>query len=55
MDYLPKGEIITSDILGMAFEPEERFEEPNGDDIILDTDFYGNKRSDNPVYGPFAM
>ena len=55
MDYLPKGEIITSDTLGEAFEPEERFEEPNGDDIILDTDFYGNKRSNNPVVGPFAV
>ena len=55
MDYLPKGEIITSDTLVEAFEPEERFEEPNGDDIILDTDFYGNKRSNNPVVGPFAV
>ena len=54
MEYLPKGQIIDSDTLGMAFEPEERFEEPNGDDIILDTDYYGNKRSNNPVFGPFA-
>ncbi len=53
-EYLPKGDIITSDTLGMAFEPEERFEEPNGDDIILDTDFYGNKRGEKPVFGPFA-
>ena len=35
---LPKGKMIDSDTLGMAFEPEERFEEPNGDDIIFDTD-----------------
>lgn len=52
-EFLPKGEIITSDTLGMAFEPEERFEEPNGDDIIFDTDFNGKKRPANPVFGPF--
>lgn len=52
--YLPKGEIITSDTLGMAFEPEQRFETPEGEDIIFDTDFYGIKRSANPVAGPFA-
>lgn len=53
-DYLPKGKIICSDTLGKAFEPEERFETPEGEDIIFDTDFYGNKRPDAPVAGPFA-
>lgn len=52
--YLPKGKMICSDTLGMAFEPEERFENPDGSDIIFDTDFYGNKRPDEPVAGPFA-
>ena len=51
--FLPKGEIITSDTLGEAFEPEQRFEEPNGDDIIFDTDYNGKKRPVNPVFGPF--
>ena len=51
--FLPKGEIITSDTLGEAFEPEQRFEEPNGDDIIFDTDYNGKKRPVNPAFGPF--
>lgn len=53
-EYLPKGNIIDSDTLGMAFEPEERFEGPNGEDIIFDTDFYGDSRGNNPVAGPFC-
>ena len=54
-EFLPKVNIINSDTLGMAFEPEERFEGPNGEDIIFDTDFFGNSRKDNPVAGPFSV
>lgn len=54
-EYLPKAKMITSDTLGMAFEPEERFETPDGEDIIFDTDFNGKKRPDAPVAGPFAL
>ena len=54
MDFLPKAEIITSDTLGMAFETEERFENPDGTDIIFDTDINGRKRLDKPVAGPFV-
>ena len=54
MDYLPEAKLITSDTLGLAFEPEERFETPEGEDIIFDTDFYGNSRMNNLVAGPFA-
>lgn len=54
MDYLPETKLITSDTLGMAFEPEQRFETPDGEDIIFDTDFYGNSRMNNLVAGPFA-
>jgi len=52
-EYLPKANMISSDTLGMAFEPEERFETPDGEDIIFDTNFYGEKREDKPVAGPF--
>ena len=55
MDYLPEAKLITSDTLGMAFEPEERFETPDGEDIIFDTDFYGNSRLNNLLPGPFAQ
>lgn len=55
LEYLPKGKMICSDTLGMAFEPEERFEGPDGEDIIFDTDYYGRKRPDAPVAGPFCI
>ncbi len=55
MKYLPKAGIITSDTLGEAFEPEERFENPDGSTIIFDTDIYGNKRDKTVVAGPFAI
>ncbi|MCR5391470.1 MAG: right-handed parallel beta-helix repeat-containing protein [Lachnospiraceae bacterium] len=54
MDYLPEVKLIDSDTLGMAFEPEERFEAPDGSDIIFDTDFYGNKREGKIVPGPIS-
>lgn len=53
--YLPKCDIISSDTLGMAFEPEERYENPDGSDIVLDTDIHGKSRTANPVAGPFAI
>jgi len=53
-DYLPEAKMISSDTLGMAFEPEQRFEGPDGEDIVFDTDFYGKKRPAKPVSGPFC-
>ena len=53
-NYLPTCQMIDSNTLGLAFEPEERFETPEGEDIVFDTDFYGNKRGVAPVPGPFA-
>ena len=46
--------MITSDTLGMAFEPEQRFENPDGSDIIFDTDIDGAKRSGDVTPGPWA-
>ena len=54
MDYLPEASMICTDTLGIAFEPEQRYEGPNGEDIVFDTDFYGNRRSGKVVAGPFA-
>ncbi|MGN1369120.1 MAG: right-handed parallel beta-helix repeat-containing protein [Aristaeellaceae bacterium] len=54
MAYLPETEMIASDILGLAFEPEQRFETPDGETIVFDTDFYGMKRSRQTVPGPFC-
>ena len=49
-----RNAMIASDTLGEAFEPEQRFENPDGTDIIFDADYYGNKRSLEVIPGPFA-
>lgn len=54
MGYLPETELISTDTLGEAFEPEERFEGPDGEDILFDTGIDGKKRSAHPIAGPFA-
>ena len=46
--------ILTSDILGKAFEPEQRFEERDESDIIFNVDFYGNHRGVSTIPGPLA-
>ena len=54
MEYLPQVHMIDSDTLGIAFEPEERFETPEGETITFNTDFYGAYRPAAPLPGPFA-
>jgi hypothetical protein len=49
-----KCRMIASDILGRAFEPEQRFESPDGSEIIFDTDYFGDVRAETIVPGPFA-
>lgn len=44
----------TSD-LGMAFEPEEKYENPDGTPIIFDTDINGKNRGITAYAGPFAF
>ncbi len=46
--------IITSDILGKAFEPEQRFENADGSSIIFNSDFFGDHRGISALPGPFA-
>ncbi|MDO4865283.1 MAG: right-handed parallel beta-helix repeat-containing protein [Clostridia bacterium] len=46
--------IITSDTLGKAFEPEERFENTDGTDIVFDRDYFGGHRGLATLPGPFA-
>lgn len=46
--------MINSDILGYAFEPEQRFENPDGTAILFDDDYRGNHRGIAPIPGPFA-
>ncbi|MCH5337990.1 MAG: right-handed parallel beta-helix repeat-containing protein [Acetatifactor sp.] len=49
-----KAGVINSDILGYAFEPEERFENPDGSTIVFDSDYLGEHRGIAVVPGPFA-
>ena len=42
--------MISSDVLGKAFEPEQRYENPDGTDIIFNTDYFGNSRGMEIVY-----
>ncbi len=46
--------VITSETLGVAFEPEERFENPDGTVIVFDRDYHGTHRGMNTLPGPFA-
>ena len=52
--YLPDVSVIDSDTLGAAFEPEERFETPDGNDIVFDMDFNEKQRNGKIIAGPFA-
>ncbi len=57
-DILPKimndhrESMISTATLGMAFEPEERYENPDGSEIIFNTDYFGAGRRLNPMAGP---
>lgn len=46
--------MIHSDVLGNAFEPDQRFEAPDGSAITFDRDYFGNHRSVRVLPGPFA-
>ena len=46
--------MIHSDILGKAFEPEERYENPDGSPILFNKDYRGDHRGTQILPGPFA-
>jgi hypothetical protein len=54
-EYLPRNFTmpINTEVLGVAFESEQRFEAPDGSSISFDTDYFGRKRGIHPVTGPF--
>ena len=54
-EFLPRNiaDTVNTGVLGIAFEPEQRFENPDGSEIIFDTDYFGRKRGIHPVSGPF--
>ena len=46
--------IVDSDTLGYAFEPEQRFEAPDGSTITFNRDYLGEHRGPETIPGPFA-
>ena len=55
-EFLPRKrcKLMHTDDIMMAFEPEEKYENPDGTPITFDTDFIGVKRTSAPIAGPFA-
>lgn len=49
-----KAGIISTEILGMAFEPEQRYENPDGSPIVFDQDYFGAHRGMTALAGPLA-
>lgn len=48
--------VVTSDVLGYAFQPEMNFELPNGEPYRFDRDFFDHQRPDADVMpGPFEL
>ena len=46
--------MLCTEMLGKAFEPEQRFENPDGSDIMFDQDYFGGHRGMKVLPGPFA-
>jgi hypothetical protein len=46
-------ERVTTDRLGKAILPLQAYENPDGSQIVIDTDYFGNTRSNRPAPGPF--
>ena len=55
-DLLPemKLSVIATEMLGEAFEPEQKFEAADGSPIVFDEDYFGSHRSPSPLPGPFV-
>ncbi len=53
-ELLPEitSKMISTEVLGMAFEPEQLYEDPNGNPIVFNTDYSGQYRAINPKVGP---
>ncbi len=48
-----QGTLVATETLGIAFEPEQRYENPDGTPIIFDTDYNGRIRENHVTAGPF--
>ena len=46
--------LLTTEMLGKAFEPDQAYENRDGSEIIFDRDYLGNHRGAEIIPGPFA-
>lgn len=46
--------MITTETLGEAFEPEQKYENTDGTALVLDTDYFGEHTPITPLPGPLA-
>lgn len=53
LESLPQGDIVTTDVLGKAFEPDQRFENRDGSPIAVDSDFFDAPRGAKVSLGAF--
>ncbi len=55
-DYVPSFNtpFVSTELLGEAFEPEQKFENPDGTPIFFDSDYQGAHRGIHPIAGPFG-
>ena len=55
-EYLPQfaTPFVSTELLGEAFEPEQKFENSDGTPIFFNTDYHGQYQAVNPTPGPFA-
>ncbi|MDO4620538.1 MAG: right-handed parallel beta-helix repeat-containing protein [Lachnospiraceae bacterium] len=49
-----RDRMIHTDLLGAAFEPNQKFESADGTPITFDTDYFGDHRDADVMPGPFA-
>ena len=54
-EYAFDTQIIDTRKMGMAFEPEQYFEAPDGSPITIDRDYLGSPVGNRPTPGPFAF
>ena len=45
---------VSTETLGMAFEPEQLYENPDGTPITFNLDYFGGRREPVTMAGPFA-
>lgn len=47
-----RGKMVTTEVLGRAFQSEQPYEDRDGKALVLDTDLAGEKRPETPRRGP---